>query len=173
MREHWLESHEVRSNIPPFFHLWITVDKNGLIFFNQDALEALEHYIHPYVQQLETKDHELHSRLKVSDLSETVVAQATENLEAEWKLHKAEKLRRMFGKFVEWKLKKKEKKDLVSKVEKKMSPQHSYVLPIEYLNANLDREVFKIDFVLWSDSTTTSIIESLEWKRKIHVWKGH
>lgn len=174
MPEFHQEAIETRSSIPPFFHMWTNVDSKGAVSISTDALAALDEYIKLFVDELKKKDEALTSWLKAKNLTVQVVTQAVEKLEAIQKPNKADRVRKLFARLVKWRLKKKDKKELFTEVEKRREPQFSYVLPIEYLNSDLDRVVFKIDFVLWADSSANSIYESLKWKgRNMNATNTH
>lgn len=52
MNKPTLDTLELRSTLPPFFHMGITVGKNNQIIFDENALVALQEYIEPLVKKL-------------------------------------------------------------------------------------------------------------------------
>ena len=159
-----LDTLELRSTLPPFFHIGITAGKNNQIMFDESSLVALKEYIEPLVKKLKWKEQDIH--IKISNLSEVVVAKFVENLESEGKKWRAVRLQQGFKRLIGWTLKNKERKHVKEAVKKELS-HFSYILPIEYLDTSIDRQIFPIDFILWSSSTVDSIIESLRWKVSI------
>lgn len=47
-----LDTLELRSTLPPFFHIGITAGKNNQIMFDESSLVALKEYIEPLVKKL-------------------------------------------------------------------------------------------------------------------------
>ena len=52
MNKPTLDTLELRSTLPPFFHIGITVGKNNQIMLDESALMALKDYIEPLVKKL-------------------------------------------------------------------------------------------------------------------------